>query len=135
LPWKSFQNIEISMDEIDSIFTKRKGQPEFKQPLPKKKANKVKKKVKAPETTGKVADKAETQNVPVVETIVFGEKNIEKQALPEDDFFQNSRGTRSIVTTDIERTEDGLPIYLDEELKIGLGKDTPDCPFDCSCCF
>ena len=32
-------------------------------------------------------------------------------------------------------TEDGLKIYTMDELKIGLGGDTPDCPFDCNCCF
>ena len=34
-------------------------------------------------------------------------------------------------------TEDGLPIYTEEELKINnpnAGK-TPLCPFDCDCCF
>ena len=34
-------------------------------------------------------------------------------------------------------TDDGLPIYTPEELKIGLkgsGR-TPKCPFDCDCCF
>ncbi|OAV94964.1 hypothetical protein PTTG_06944 [Puccinia triticina 1-1 BBBD Race 1] len=42
--------------------------------------------------------------------------------------FRDSRGTRA-------KTEDGLVIYSVEELKIGLGQDTPDCPFDCQCCF
>lgn len=42
--------------------------------------------------------------------------------------FRDSRGTRP-------KTDDGLPIYTVEELKIGLGGDTPLCPFDCNCCF
>ncbi|EFP88265.2 uncharacterized protein PGTG_14349 [Puccinia graminis f. sp. tritici CRL 75-36-700-3] len=42
--------------------------------------------------------------------------------------FRDSRGTRA-------KTEDGLMIYSVEELKIGLGQDTPECPFDCQCCF
>ncbi|KAI7964916.1 hypothetical protein MJO29_003014 [Puccinia striiformis f. sp. tritici] len=41
--------------------------------------------------------------------------------------FRDSRGTRP-------KTEDGLMIYSVEELKIGLGLDTPECPFDCQCC-
>lgn len=29
----------------------------------------------------------------------------------------------------------GLPIYTLQELNIGQGKNTKDCPFDCDCCF
>ena len=32
-------------------------------------------------------------------------------------------------------TEEGFKIYSTEELKIGQGGDTADCPFDCECCF
>ena len=32
-------------------------------------------------------------------------------------------------------TEEGFKIYSAEELNIGKGGDTPDCPFDCNCCF
>ena len=34
-------------------------------------------------------------------------------------------------------TEEGWPIYSEEELKIGddKGGETADCPFDCQCCF
>lgn len=31
--------------------------------------------------------------------------------------------------------EDGLPIYTAKALNIGSGGGTPDCPFDCWCCF
>lgn len=30
---------------------------------------------------------------------------------------------------------EGLPIFSVDELEIGKGKDTADCPFDCDCCF
>ncbi|KJP87633.1 hypothetical protein AK88_02661 [Plasmodium fragile] len=33
------------------------------------------------------------------------------------------------------RTPDGLPIYSMEELKMGQGGYTKDCPFECNCCF
>ncbi|KAF4723911.1 hypothetical protein FOZ63_008614, partial [Perkinsus olseni] len=36
---------------------------------------------------------------------------------------------------DRKRTEEGYKIYTEEELKIGQGGNTPDCPFDCWCCF
>lgn len=32
-------------------------------------------------------------------------------------------------------TEDGLPIYLWEEIISPGGGDSPDCPFDCQCCY
>jgi hypothetical protein len=32
-------------------------------------------------------------------------------------------------------TADGLPIFTAEEMAIGRGGDSPDCPFDCNCCF
>ncbi len=31
--------------------------------------------------------------------------------------------------------EEGLPVYSTEELNIGTGGNTDQCPFDCSCCF
>jgi hypothetical protein len=39
------------------------------------------------------------------------------------------------TTTGRRYTEDGLPIYTEEELNIGKGGGTPLCPFDCNCCF
>lgn len=30
---------------------------------------------------------------------------------------------------------DALFVYSDKEMKIGLGKETKDCPFDCWCCY
>ena len=32
-------------------------------------------------------------------------------------------------------TEEGYKIYSAADLKLGQGGDTPDCPFDCDCCF
>ncbi|RKP00875.1 hypothetical protein CXG81DRAFT_26414 [Caulochytrium protostelioides] len=42
----------------------------------------------------------------------------------------DSRGDKSR-----KRTDDGLRIFSLDELGVGGGKDTPDCPFDCQCCF
>ncbi|EUR70134.1 hypothetical protein PFAG_03291 [Plasmodium falciparum Santa Lucia] len=33
------------------------------------------------------------------------------------------------------RTPDGLPIYSMDELNMGKGGYTKNCPFDCNCCF
>lgn len=46
----------------------------------------------------------------------------------DDNGFGDTRGRR--------KTDDGLHIYTDKELRIGEGEgDTPDCPFDCWCCY
>ena len=34
-----------------------------------------------------------------------------------------------------KRTEEGFLVYTEEELGIGKGGNTEDCPFDCDCCF
>ncbi|POY72159.1 hypothetical protein BMF94_4796 [Rhodotorula taiwanensis] len=52
----------------------------------------------------------------------------ERKAFEDEERFRDSRGLR-------QKTDDGLPIYNESELKIGLGGDTPLCPFDCTCCF
>jgi len=33
------------------------------------------------------------------------------------------------------RVEEGLPVYTEDELNIGKGGGTKECPFDCDCCF
>ncbi|KDE06218.1 hypothetical protein MVLG_03497 [Microbotryum lychnidis-dioicae p1A1 Lamole] len=76
----------------------------------------------------------------VVETVVDPSSAIERYRPPpmggvahkldeEELKFRDSRGDTR------KRTEEGYPIYDTKELKIGLGGGTPDCPFDCQCCF
>lgn len=38
---------------------------------------------------------------------------------------------------DFKKTDEGFKIYTEDELRLGDGKvgETPDCPFDCECCF
>ncbi|KAJ1645401.1 hypothetical protein IWQ61_010319, partial [Dispira simplex] len=57
-------------------------------------------------------------------------KGQNKDDHPDDDGFFDSRGTKSK-----RLTEDGLPLFTVQDLRIGEGGDTPDCPFDCQCCF
>ena len=33
------------------------------------------------------------------------------------------------------RRLEGLPVYSAEELGVDQGGGTPECPFDCDCCF
>ena len=51
---------------------------------------------------------------------------------PERDGMQDVRGMGSKVRP---LTDDGLPVYSAQEMKIGMGGDTDQCPFDCACCF
>ncbi|KCV71890.1 hypothetical protein H696_01299 [Fonticula alba] len=51
---------------------------------------------------------------------------------PDDDGFADSRGSRQQGRS---FTEDGYPIYTPDELGLGKGGDTEDCPIDCDCCF
>lgn len=32
-------------------------------------------------------------------------------------------------------TEEGYPVYVEEEIVSKTGGDTPQCPFDCKCCY
>jgi hypothetical protein len=56
------------------------------------------------------------------------QKSLKKKMLNDD--FADSRGKSKR-----RRTEDGLLIYSAEELNVGKGGNTDDCPFDCWCCF
>ena len=60
-----------------------------------------------------------------VDVIEFKNPEVAKQRMPDDELFKPQR----------KMTEDGLPVYKEDELNIGLGKDTEDCPFDCDCCY
>lgn len=68
-------------------------------------------------TTGSKTDKKEPKQLGKVH------KKIRKQGgKAEDD------GKR-------RNTNDGLKVYTEAELRIGRGGNSPDCPFDCNCCF
>ncbi|BGP33405.1 hypothetical protein JCM10296v2_005205 [Rhodotorula toruloides] len=83
-----------------------------------------------PETVVDTSKTIETYKPPPLARKQLGENATEeeKRAAEEEERFMDSRGNR-------KRTEDGLPIYSEAELKIGFGGDTPLCPFDCDCCY
>jgi len=55
------------------------------------------------------------------------------RAAPADDMgFTRSA---SAISSKYQYTDDGYRIYTEDELNIGIGGDTADCPFDCQCCF
>eukprot|EP00884_Botryococcus_braunii_P001632 jgi/Botrbrau1/1146/Bobra.0162s0037.1 len=47
-----------------------------------------------------------------------------------DDLFGQDAYARSG-----RRTDDGLPVYTEDELHVGKGGGTNACPFDCDCCY
>lgn len=70
--------------------------------------------------------------VEAVEGNRVSSNHISKRMLDEDDDgFFDSRGDGGKR----KKTDDGYDIYHEDELRIGLGGDTADCPFDCTCCF
>uniref|UniRef100_A0A0G4HK08 DUF1764 domain-containing protein n=1 Tax=Chromera velia CCMP2878 TaxID=1169474 RepID=A0A0G4HK08_9ALVE len=70
-------------------------------------------------------------------------KAAEKDSQPSEGVKGSSGGKKpknidedlGLQTKERKYTEEGYPIYTEEELKIGQGGGTPDCPFDCWCCF
>ena len=54
-------------------------------------------------------------------------KKAEKAEKPKKEKQAKEKGARF--------TEEGFRIYSTEELNIGKGGDTADCPIDCNCCF
>jgi hypothetical protein len=41
-----------------------------------------------------------------------------------------------LAAAERKKTEEGWKIYTEEELKLNKkGGDTPQCPFDCNCCY
>ena len=103
--------------DIDSLFSK-KGKAITKDKL-KVEAAKVAK-------TAKVAKPAETEKPGIkIEAI----KKVPKKEMKE---IKNPEPDASKIR---KRTEEGFKIYNLEELNIGKGGETEDCPFDCDCCF
>ncbi|CAM0141031.1 unnamed protein product [Umbelopsis sp. WA50703] len=129
-----------SSTEIDDIFGKKKNASEIDDIFAKKSNDKKPKDVVEKESeSSDENDQAETaSSSKAAEEVVFAElaavKASKKRAAPpkiaDDDGFSDSRGKKSKRMTD-----DGYPLYDVKDLNIGLGGDTPDCPFDCTCCY
>jgi hypothetical protein len=114
-------------NEPDHLASKQALELDTKQKVSKKKQ---KGSVKKHGKTEKEITKTKVVTIPAQDIQVVDhtqKKEFKKIEVPDEDGFGDSRNRR--------KTEDGLPVYYDTELNIGLGKDTPDCPFDCDCCF
>lgn len=67
---------------------------------------------------------------------IFTEK--ERRQKPKNDKIE--KGANYSIRGEIVKnkevyTEDGYKIYTEDELKIGKGGLTENCPIDCNCCF
>jgi hypothetical protein len=121
------------MSAIDDIFSKKKTSKTIKPSIPEAEAPKVlPKKSKKKETSIPKQSSADATK-PIVQVVEFKEacstfKRAEAPA--EQDGFGDSRGNKGK-----RRKIDELDLYSTEELNIGKGGDTEDCPFDCKCCY
>ncbi|KAI8970348.1 hypothetical protein BDF20DRAFT_890739 [Mycotypha africana] len=130
--------------EIDDIFNKKSAKP-VKTDKKKSSDKEASKKEDASDNSDSEEDnhdeeELDEEDAKKVEEVVFAElaavksKNAKKRSAPApsaDDDFSDSRGIKKTKRT----TEDGYPLYDVKDLNIGLGGDTPECPFDCQCCF
>ncbi|ORX62465.1 hypothetical protein DM01DRAFT_1331884 [Hesseltinella vesiculosa] len=125
------QKPAATTDEIDDIFASKGSKKESKQDAPKDQTQ-----------DNDTKDNADDGKV---EEVVFAElaavKSLKRKqpsapspeantSIATDDTFADSRGKKAKRLTD-----DGYPLYDVKDLRIGEGEDTPDCPFDCQCCF
>ncbi|KAI8594052.1 hypothetical protein BDZ88DRAFT_447755 [Geranomyces variabilis] len=89
------------------------------------------------EIAARISEARAVRPKPVVETVEFQEFRPSAAGVPlpppgDDGAFADSRG----LTKGKRRTEDGLGLFYPDELKIGDGEgDTPQCPFECWCCY
>ncbi|KAJ2804635.1 hypothetical protein H4R21_001565 [Coemansia helicoidea] len=117
--------------------SKKKGQPLAKPARSSKKATEIDDIFAAPvpaATRPAPAEAKPAKPVKVVDASAAGkpkDQPKQKQNPPADnDGFADSRGKQS------KYTDDGMRVFYMEDLRIGEGNgDTPDCPFDCQCCF
>ncbi|CAO3688219.1 unnamed protein product [Umbelopsis vinacea] len=126
--------------EIDDIFAKKPTDKQFhSETIPSSTTGKAKKEKKASNNEpDEVDDSNAESSSKAVQEVVFAElaavkaskKRTVQPKIADDDGFSDSRGKKAKRTT-----EDGYPLYDVKELNIGLGGDTDECPFDCTCCF
>ncbi|KAI9021567.1 hypothetical protein CLU79DRAFT_835806 [Phycomyces nitens] len=144
------------VSDIDDIFsgkTTKIDKVAVKTPTPisknaKKKAKKQA--IVAAETTNDSAEEEQEEDVKEmtetemrkVEEVVFAElaaaKNLKKRQAPPPPPPKMVRKIDLAILGERKQrtTDDGYPLYdvNDKDLRIGLGQDTPECPFDCACC-
>ncbi|ORE11534.1 hypothetical protein BCV72DRAFT_300830 [Rhizopus microsporus var. microsporus] len=137
------KNKVLDTSEIDDIFNTKKitsttSSTTTEQAAKKRKADndilsRPKKITKEAKTEEEEQDNKKVEEVVFAElAAVKSEKKTQKKPVvpPSDDDFGDSRGLKKPTRT----TEEGYPLYDIKDLNIGLGKDTPECPFDCQCC-
>lgn len=94
----------------------------LKRKVPKKEIHDNDKKIIVDKAVNEI-DQIFDAKVTKPEPVVIKKKKVKIDR--DDDFFTNNKS----------KTVDNLRVFSVNDLKIGQGKDTPDCPFDCECCF
>lgn len=62
-------------------------------------------------------------------------KNSEKKSVKQDKAKDKVFEAKPSKPKQTKFTEEGFKIYSTDDLEIGKGGETEDCPFDCKCCF
>ena len=110
----------MSRKDLDNIFAKAK------KANPSMSVKKSDKQAPGPETSKSI--KKETSLRPKSK----GDNKASKKSGSSADPFGL---TPSRKNDSLDFTEEGWKVYTSEELNLGKGGDTADCPFDCNCCF
>ncbi|OAX44761.1 hypothetical protein K503DRAFT_2967 [Rhizopogon vinicolor AM-OR11-026] len=138
-----------SLTPLPSVDENKKKRQKKKDKLytPKEIDPKTQKKRPAPETVVDPSSKSSTTSKrPKLDVSTSSQPSHEKRK--DEDRFKDSRGTAPsmpllfskfktpITLPSGRKTDDGYNIYKEDELGISnTGGDTPQCPFDCNCCF
>lgn len=125
------QNINFQMSEIDDIFSKKPSSKTAASPTISVLEPSVQKKKKKGKKSAKILPSAAVEAASVPEVVVVVPDTKIETNLPEDE--ENWADSRGKMPR--KKTDDGFNIYSQDELRIGLGGDTADCPFDCKCCY
>ncbi|KAI8082747.1 uncharacterized protein BX664DRAFT_338974 [Halteromyces radiatus] len=145
-PPKTTENkSDTKNSEIDDIFATKTITNKQQDTPTLTKSQKRKQKKKAAQATETATDQKtnDSEDEHKVQEVIFAQlaaaKSLKRKTAPppppssssiDDDAFGDSRGKKAKRMTD-----DGYPLFDVKDLRIGEGKDTPDCPFDCQCCF
>lgn len=135
--------------DIDALFSNKGKKPITK---PKESAKPVAAtETPKPAAKGKEVSKTKKALAPVADKkkkvaevkVVSSDKKVDKKKKildkeeRMDKFYEAvAKANKTAGAQKVRRvTEDGYKIYTLEELGLGKGGETEDCPFDCNCCF
>jgi len=118
-------NKETIKKSIDELFSKKSRKIHKESKSVEQKSDRAKQRKSEADNSKKInkSEKPEEKGIQILDPLASAKSKLQS----EQKVQQKENGRRY--------TEDGLPIYTMEELKMGQGGNTEDCPFDCDCCF